>query len=345
MEDFIRIGNGLGTEAVFTSYGARWVDLVIVGESGQKIRPVLGFDSISGYVEAGEQYHGAMVGRVCGRISGASFEMDGRTYTLEQNDSYGYPCPNHLHGGIKAFHKREWSARKFITDEGDEAVEFSLVSPDGENGYPGNVKVNVTYTLCNDRNTVRIACRAEADRKTPLSLTNHTFFNLNGHSDGMDASSHILSMSPAALIECDSELVPTGKIENCSGQWFDFASRPDSFAEAIERAPEQVRKDGGFSLAYALQEYDGTLRKAAVLTDPLSGRRLEVYTDQPSLQVYTAYFMDGKDAGHLGCRYNRTAGIALETQGYPDAVNHPEFPSIWVTPGNPYRSDTEYRFV
>lgn len=345
MENFIRIGNGLGSEAVFTSYGARWVDLVIIDESGEKVRPVLGFDNLPDYEKAGERYHGAMVGRVCGRISGASFSLDGQLYPLERNDSYGHPCPNHLHGGVKAFHNREWEVRKFITDEGDEAVEFFLFSRDGENGYPGNVKVRVTYTLLRHRNVVRIVCAAEVDRKTPLSLTNHTFFNLNGHSEGMDASSHILSMEPAGLVECDADLVPTGLIERCSGQWFDFVSRPVSFSEAIARAPEQVRKDGGFSLAYALDGCDGSLRRAATLTDPSSGRKLQVFTDQPSIQVYTAYFMDGKDLGHLGYRYNRTAGIALETQGYPDAVNHPEFPSIFVSPEHPYKSVTEYRFL
>ncbi len=342
--EFITLRNSIGCEATFAEYGARWVDLSLPDGKGGVVRPVLGFDTFEGYVKAGEQYHGAMVGRVCGRMAGASFSLGGNIYGLEHNDSYGQPLRNHLHGGVKAFHNRMWHGTRMMAEDGSEAVRFRLSSPDGENGYPGNVEVSVMYVLLKNSHTVRICVDATTDSVTPLNLTNHAFFNLQGHSSKMDASSHKLWLAPCRLVECDSQLIPTGRLLEVDGEYYDFTSAPQTIREAIDDASEQVRMDGGFSLAFGMNEYDGSIKAVASLEDPRSGRRLDVATDQPSIQIYTGYFMDGSDVGHCGSRYFKTAGIAMETQGYPDAMHNENFPSILCWPEKPYRSVTEYRF-
>ena len=214
----ITLRNRKGCKACFTNYGARWVGMSLCGSqqggasqdgalsgesllcgeplsgsswdggSAEPAEVVLGFDTLRAYMEAGEKYHGAIVGRVCGRIGGASFELDGRRCRLVSNDVYGRPVKNHLHGGVQAFHNRFWEAETFRTPEGDEAVAFSLCSRDGEEGYPGNLQVKVTYTLRSDSDTLVMECRADTDRPTVVNLTNHAFFNLAGHTAPMNAA-------------------------------------------------------------------------------------------------------------------------------------------------------------
>lgn len=353
----ITLRNRRGCRACFTNYGARWVGMSLGGspQGGASAGPaevVLGFDTLRAYMEAGEKYHGAIVGRVCGRIGGASFESGGRRYRLVSNDVYGKPVKNHLHGGVQAFHNRFWETETFRTPEGDEAVAFSLCSRDGEEGYPGNLRVQVTYTLRGDSDTLVMECRADTDRPTVVNLTNHAFFNLAGHAAPMSAAHLRLTLAAGRMAECDEELIPTGVLTPVAGTYADFTAGR-TLAEAISSGDERVRADNGFTIAYALDGFrdrvdcaDGgeRCRFAARLEDAASGRSLEIFTDQPSVQVYNGYFMDGSDRGHGGVPYFANAGIAIEPQGFPDAPNRPEFPSIAVDPEHPYRQRTEYIF-
>lgn len=287
-----------------------------------------------------------------GRIGGASFELDGRRCRLVSNDVYGRPVKNHLHGGVQAFHNRFWEAETFRTPEGDEAVAFSLCSRDGEEGYPGNLQVKVTYTLRSDSDTLVMECRADTDRPTVVNLTNHAFFNLAGHTAPMNAAQQRMTLAAGRMAECDEELIPTGALTPVAGTYADFTAGR-TLDEAIAAGDERVRADNGFTIAYALDGFrDGAesadgerrCRFAARLEDAASGRLLEIFTDQPSVQVYNGYFMDGSDRGHGGVPYFASAGIAIEPQGFPDAPNRPEFPSIAVDPEHPYRQRTEYVF-
>lgn len=335
----ITLRNKAGAEASFTNYGARWVDMALCDGT----RAVLGFDSLDGYITAGEQFHGAAVGRVCGRISGASFSLDGVVYPLEQNDAYGSPVKNHLHGGRQAFHNRFWKVVSVDTDGDAQSVSFSTFSPDRENGYPGNLQVIVKYTLLPYEDTVIMKCRAETDIDTVVNLTNHTFFNLSGHSAGMSVADQKLKIFFGQVIECDTELIPTGRLIDDRNCFLDF-SEPKTIGEAISAGGPRVISDGGFSAAYALCPGSGGCRHVCRLEDENSGRFLDMYSDRPSLQVYNGYFMDGCDIGHEGVPYFPDSGLAIEPQDFPDAPNRPEFPSIVIRPDMPYSQWTEYRF-
>lgn len=342
----VTLRNKAGAEASFTNYGARWVDMALPCGKGRTVQVVLGFDTLEGYGKAGEQYHGAIVGRVCGRISGASFSLDGTVYSLDRNDAYGEPVKNHLHGGMKALHNRFWDVLSVDTSDSGQSVTFVTFSPAGEGGYPGNLRTGVKYTLLPDKNVIVMECMADTDRATVVNLTNHTFFNLSGHSPGMNVGRHELHVFSGRVIECDSELIPTGRLIDDRDCFADF-SNGKTIRDAIDSGGPQVMSDGGFTAGYAFPDRypgDGGIRHVCRLEDRESGRALDMYSDRPSLQVYNGYFMDGSDTGHNGIPYYPNSGLALEPQDYPDAPNRPEFPSVVITPGRPYRQRTEYRF-
>lgn len=348
--ELVTLRNRNGLVAQFTDYGARWVSMWVPDREGRLSDIVLGFDTIDGYRTAGERYHGAIVGRVCGRISNACFRIGGQEYLLASNDVYGTPVRNHLHGGIDAFHNRYWKFRTYISSSGEEAVEFTNNSQSGEEGYPGNLQVKVTYLLKAD-NTLRMECEATTDHPTPVNMTNHAFFNLQSPSapaERKNVLSHNLTLNASAIIECDGELIPTGRLLPVDGTSLDFRSPRTIVSSLVEEHP-QIQKDKGFSLAYALDteesEASDELHFAARLSDDLSGRMLEIYTNQPSVQVYNGYFMDGTDIGKDNTPYYASAGIAIETQGYPDAPNQPAFPSILIDEAKKYRHITEYCFT
>lgn len=332
-----------GLVAQFSNYGARWMSMWTPNKQGVFDDVLLGFDSLDNYLQATEQYHGAIVGRVCGRINNARFLLDGQEHVLAANDVYGKPQPNHLHGGNSAFHNQYWKAHQTVNGAGEERVIFTLFSSDGDEGYPGNLEVKVTYTLRND-NVLSMKCEAVSDRKTPLNLTNHAFFNLSGKQTGSDILSHNLRIVSDKIIECNTELIPTGKYIPVAGTDLDFTSY-NKISESFQSELFTVKEDNGFSLAFALnKDTENELSLAAELLDEISGRKLSIFTNQPSLQVYTGYFMDGSDIGKNGRPYSKSAGIALETQGFPDAVNHPEFPSVILVPGDVYHHYTAYKF-
>lgn len=338
----ITLRNANGLVAQFTSYGARWVSMWVPDRHGCREDVLLGFDTLAGYRSAAEKYHGAIVGRVCGRMAGASFSLQGKEYRLAANDVYGKPVPNHLHGGVYAFHNRLWKGQFEVNAAGEESAVFTYLSADGEEGYPGNLNVRVTYTL-RRTNVLSLVCEAVCDQATPVNLTNHAFFNLNGARPGGTMLSHTLRLAASRLVECDEELLPTGRLLPVEGTLIDFRSSR-LLSEAMQSDLFGILENQGFSLAFALDKEPGVLAEAVELRAAESGRKLVISTNQPSVQVYTGYFMDGTDVGKGGVPYGASAGIALETQGFPDAMHHPEFPSVLLRPGETYRHLTEYRF-
>ena len=335
---FITLSNVNGLTATFASYGARWVSMYVPDSEGLWADVILGFDTIEGYEHATEQYHGAVVGRVCGRIRNASFELGGKRYELVSNDIYGKPVKNHLHGGIKGFHKKEWDLERIVTETGEEGVVFTSFSPDGEEGYPGNLNISVTYVL-RSNNAVEILYEGTSDAATYVNLTNHAFFNLTGD-PGQPINGHFLRLNTCSLIECDEELLPTGRIINLRDDTLGFHG-DISVGEAISRSELLPIKNGGISQSYA---FDEGSEYSLYLADPVSGRTLKIVTDSPSVQIYNAYLMDGSDRGKGGIALNRFCGIALEPQGYPDMPINPQFPSCLLLPGEVMRMKSLYFF-
>lgn len=334
MNRTITLKNRNGLTACFTPYGARWMSMLVPDRNGHYDDILLGFDDADGYISASDKYYGAIIGRVCGRISNACFDLDGRRFQLASNDSYGTPVRNHLHGGPGGFHNRLWRVDKVAED----SVTFSYLSRDGEEGYPGNLAVSAVYTLSKD-DSLSLKCTATTDRTTPLNLTNHAFFNLSGGASAV--FNHFLKLRTDGIIECDGNLLPTGRILHVEGTSLDFSSSL-RIADSLETDAFAIRENGGFSLAFRLDSQ--TESPVAVLSDSSSGRRLEIFSDLPSIQVYTGYLMDGTDVGRGGRAYFSGAGIAIEPQNFPDAVNRKDFPSILLHPGERYETEIRYCF-
>ncbi len=293
----------------------------------------LGYDTLS-TLRAGRGYMGMLIGRFGNRIGGASFMLNGKTYPLYANDG-----ENHLHGGLAGFDKKVWQA----SAEGD-GVVFGLHSPDGDEGYPGALTVRVVYTF-DDENTLRIRYEAVSDADTVLNLTNHVYFNLSG--PGCESVlSHEIQIDADAICEVSSPAsIPTGRLISVEGTPFDLR-RPRIIGEGLSHQGEdvQMRYGKGYDHNFVINGWDGTLRRAAVLGDPASGRRLEVFTDQPGVQFYSGNMISGDTPGKLGVPYAARQGLCLETQHFPDSVHHPNFPSCVLKKGETYRTVTEYRF-
>lgn len=336
--DEFKILNSNGLIARFSSYGARWLSMEIPDRFGNFDDVLLGFNDINDYKSAEEKYYGAIVGRVCGRISNAGFSLNNKSFNLFANEG----GKNHLHGGINAFHNCYWDSYTGINDRGDSFVEFQHFSPDGDEGYPGNLKTTVRYTL-NNENVLEMVCKAVADMDTIVNLTNHAFFNLCGNRCSNNVLNHRLLLNSSYLIECDGELLPTGNLLSVKDSVLDFRNGPFIY-ESLCTDLYDIRDNKGFSLAYKLDDADSNIRLAAILSEENSGRKLKIYTNQPSLQIYNGYYMSGHDIGKGGYPYHSSAGIALETQGFPDAINHKSFPSIILRKDEVYLHITQYRF-
>lgn len=341
---YITLQNNIGCKATFSTLGARWVGLEIPDGEGTLWDPILGFDTEEAYLNASEKYHGAVVGRVCGRIRGAGFRLNNHHYTLTENDGFGSPRKNHLHGGVEGFHLKQWSCLRSTTPSGDEQLIFGYISPSGEEGYPGELTVAVVYTLLKDQSTVEMSCSATTTQSTIVNLTQHAFFNLDGARCGTPMLNHQLTIPSSLLFECDRQFLPTGRMLPVDGSVLDFRC-PRTIAESIVGDHSQIIDGRGYSVAYLLDNAsDEPMHLAALLHSPDSGRTLTILTDRPSLQVYTACFMDGSDLGKHHTPYVQSAGIALETQDYPDAPSHPHFSSIELHPGESYQHNTKYIF-
>jgi aldose 1-epimerase len=315
-------------------YGGIVQSLCVPDRDGRLGDVVLGYDEVAGY-ERDRFYIGAAIGRVAGRIGGAAFTLDGERYALAANDG-----PNHLHGGPRGFDKVVWRARTF-EDADRVGVVLEHLSPDGDEGYPGNLRARITYAV-NDANVLSVDYHATTDRPTPVNLTQHAYFNLAGEGSG-DVLKHELTVHAESYTPLDAGLLPTGQIAPVEGTPLDFRA-PRRVGERIDAAHEQLRTAGGYDHNLVLDGADGAVRPAARLSDPASGRVMEVHTTEPGMQLYTGNFLDASILGKHGDRYGPRAGMCLETQHFPDSPNRPEFPSIILRPGEEFRSRTEFRF-
>jgi aldose 1-epimerase len=321
--------------AVLT-YGGIVQTLEVPDRKGVRSNVVLGFSSLDGYLSAPDVYFGAVVGRYANRIARGQFELAGRRYQLTRNDG-----GNHLHGGRQGFDKRVWKART-RQDDDEVAVVLRRTSADGEEGYPGALDVEVTYALTTD-NVVRIEYRAATTRPTIISLTNHALFNLSGEGVGTILG-HDLELNADRYTPTDREQIPTGALAAVEGTALDF-QRSTNIGSRIGAADEQLILAGGYDHNFVLAEAShGAARFAARLVDQTSGRTLEIRTTEPGFQVYTGNRLNGTLIGCSGRGYERFAGIALETQRFPDSPNRPDFPSAALAPKELFHSRTEWHF-
>jgi aldose 1-epimerase len=311
--------NAQGLSVAVMDYGAHLVSLRAPDREGRLGEVTLGFDALDGYLTR-HPYFGSTVGRYANRIAGARFTLDGQEYRLAANDG-----PNHLHGGVVGFDRVLWEADPFEED-GDTGVCFSRVSPDGEEGYPGNLQVSTTYTL-SDMDELRIDLEAMTDRPTPVNLTNHAYFNLKGSGDVLG---HRLWLAASRYTPVNEALIPTGRLAKVAGTPLDFTT-PHTLGGRLGSVP------GGYDHNFVLdRKADGQLFCAARVEEPESGRVLEVFTTEPGIQLYTGNFLDGTLAGRGGVAYGKHAGFCLEPQKAPDSPNQPTFPSCILRPGAMY---------
>lgn len=317
-----------GNYVNFLDYGAIIQSLIIHDKNGKAIDVVLGYDSADGY-EKGTDYFGAFIGRVANRLELSRFALNGKTYTLAVNDR----GKNHLHGGVKGFDKY-----LYHTEILENGLRFSRISPDMEEGYPGNLKVSVTYTF-NDDNVLSIRYMAETDKSTPVNLTNHAYFNLNGHGNGL-IENHRLKINASYFTENNSEGFPNGNISSVTDTAFDFRA-PKTIGRDIRQKDIQLTDAGGYDHNYIP---DGTgFRKIAEAEGDLSGITMDVWSDMPGVQFYAGNFIKNQ-TGKSGASYSPRCGFALETQYYPNAMMKSHFPSIVLSAGDMYESETQYHF-
>lgn len=331
--ELFTIRNKNGIEMSVTNYGGRIVSLLVPDRSGKKEDIVLGYDSLSGYLNNNEQYFGAAIGRYGNRIAKGAFKLDNQDYKLAINN-----IPNSLHGGVKGFSSKVWDG----VQNGDNEVELTLVSPDMEEGYPGELKVMIIYRLT-DKNEVSIFYSAKASKPTVINLTNHTYFNLHGAGHG-DILDHRLYLNANNYTPVDSTLIPTGIIEPVKGTPFDF-NIPELIGKRIDDHNQQLVFGHGYDHNFVLNKTNNEkVSFAASVFDSLSGRYLEVFTNEPGIQFYTGNFLKGKEIGKKGRPYNYRSAFCLETQHFPDSPNHPDFPTVVLKPGEIYSSACVYRF-
>jgi aldose 1-epimerase len=324
------LSNRKGMQVLLTNYGATVVSLTMPDKNGKWADILLGYDSLEGY-QSGKSYFGAIVGRYANRIAKGRFKLEGKEYSLFTNNG-----PNSLHGGKKGFDKVVWEAK-----EGPGSISFHHLSKDGEEGYPGNLDVTVTYTI-SDSNTLAIDYKATTDKATVLNISNHAYFNLRGQGNG-DILGHQLQLFADAYTPVDSGLIPTGKIPKVAGTPFDFTS-PHTIGERVNADDEQIKFGKGYDHNFVLNaKPDGSLHPVARVTEPESGRVLEVSSDQPAVQFYCGNFLDGSEKGK-GSVYHHRTGFCLETQHYPDSPNQPGFPSTVLKPGQTFSSRTVWSF-
>jgi len=328
--------NTKGAEAMVISYGATLVSLKVPDRSGKVADVILGYDNLEAY-EQGKSFFGGTIGRYGNRIAKGEFSLDGKVFHLPLNDG-----PNSLHGGTIGFNKRVWTAVDRSRADA-QAIEFSYTSPDGEEGYPGTLKVKVTYTLPAETNELRIDYSATTDKDTVLNLTNHSYFNLSGDMS-KDILNHQLLLRARQFTPVDSTLIPTGELRAVRGTPFDF-TKLTAIGARINQDNGQLKFGKGYDHNWVLERTEkGGLQLAAEVYEPTSGRVLEVFTTQPGIQFYTGNFLDGTAKGKGGIFYGHRTGFCLETQHFPDSPNHANFPSTELKPGQTYRSTTVFRF-
>ncbi|MBS1705723.1 MAG: galactose mutarotase [Armatimonadetes bacterium] len=322
--------------ATISNYGGIVQKLLVPDRNGVVVDVVLGYETLEEYV-AQSPYFGCLIGRFGNRIGNGQFTLDGTTYSLLKNDPSSSPqC--HLHGGLVGFDKKVWEASEGV-DDGNPYVDLSLTSPDGDEGYPGDLVVKVRYTLLADM--LRIEYRATTTKPTPVNLTNHSYFNLKGEGEGTILD-HEAKIESSHTTHCDQWLIPTGNLTPVAGTPFDFRDWR-VIGDRIEADDEQMKFGIGYDHNYALDKVE-EFGLAASVREPASGRVMEVWTTEPGIQFYVGNHLPGTMVGKSGRTYLNRSGICLETQHYPDSPNHPEFPNCILRPGENLYSKTEYRF-
>src|ERR1700730_8429540 len=330
--ELFALTNSKGMQADIMTYGGILVSLKVPDRSGNLSDVVLGFDSLDGYQSNPAPYFGALIGRYGNRIGGARFTLNGTQYKLAQNNG-----PNHLHGGLRGFDKVVWKARR----PDARSLELTYLSKDGEEGYPGNLTAVVTYTLT-ENNELKLDYRATTDKDTVLNLTNHSYFNLAGQGEG-DVLGHQILINADRFTPVDSGLIPTGELRSVEGTPFDFR-QARAIGERIDAPDEQLKFGKGYDQNFVLNRSGSGLELAARVTEPKSGRVIEVLTTEPGVQFYTGNFLDGSIRGKGSKLYGRRYGLCLETQHFPDSPNKPNFPSVVLKPGAQYQTTTVYKF-
>ncbi len=324
--------NARGHAVTLTDYGAAIVGITVPDRKGAMADVALGYDDLAGFLSLGNPYFGCIVGRFGNRIASGCFSLDGKTYQLAINNGV-----NHLHGGRRGFDKLLWTGA--VIAQNPPAVRFTLRSPDGDEGYPGALDVEVLYTWT-DESELRIDYRAVTDRPTIVNLTNHVYLNLAGHASG-DVLAHQVRLPAEHYVPVNSTLIPIGSLASVADTPMDFRS-PRAIGE---RLAETGGDPAGYDHTFVLQAGPSAdLIPAGEVVDPVSGRRLRVATTEPGVQFYTGNFLDGSIVGKAGARYVRHAGFCLETQHFPDSPNQPSFPSVVLRPGQTYRTSTSFRF-
>ncbi|HTN52661.1 MAG TPA: aldose epimerase family protein [Anaeromyxobacter sp.] len=323
-----------GATAEIATYGGIVTSLRVPDRRGALGDVVLGHDSLAGYLAGNRPYLGAIVGRYANRIAGGSFALDGRRHALARNDG-----ENHLHGGVRGFDKVVWSARAVESPRGP-VLELSRTSPDGEEGYPGNLRVAAAFSLADD--ALVLAFAATTDRPTLCNLSHHGYFDLDA-GGGADILGHVLTARASRFTPIGPGLVPTGELRAVAGTPLDF-TRPTAVGARIGAPDEQLALAGGYDHNLVLDRRGPGLELAATVVGPTSGRVMEVLTTEPGMQLYSGNFLDGTVIGKGGIPYRHRSGLCLETQHFPDSPNHPGFPSTVLRPGETYRSTTVYRF-
>lgn len=324
--------NENGMQVKITNYGGIVTSILTPDKNGKPGDVVLGFDKGEGYTSdaylKSGPYFGALVGRYGNRIAKGKFTLDGKEYTLAKNNG-----ENHLHGGVKGFDKVVWQTEEV---PGQQALKLTYVSKDGEEGYPGTLTTEVTYTLTPD-NQLRIDYIATTDKATPINLTNHSYFNL-GAGQSPDALGHVLTINADRYTVVDASLIPTGELRPVKGTVMDFM-QPTAIGTRIAQV-----EGGGYDHNYVLNNGDGSMKLAATVYEPTSGRYMEVMTTEPGVQFYSGNFLNGSLTGKGDIAYKKHYGFCLETQHFPDSPNQPSFPSTILKPGDTYRTSTAYKF-
>lgn len=334
--DSFILKNKNNVEVTFIGRGGQIISVKVPDAAGNVADVVIGYDSVEEAL-AGDGYFGALCGRYANRIVKGQFEIDGTSYQLDCNNE-----PNHLHGGVDGFNNRVWEVEAIEMDQFEQAYKLSLVSEDGDQNYPGQLTVSVIYGLTANNEFV-IEYAAETTKPTIINLTSHPYFNLKGAGTGT-IENHELQINASKYTPLSAEIgTVTGEIVEVENTPMDF-TESKKIGEALHDAHEQIKLVDGIDHNFVIDGYDGMIRLAAVLNDPESGRQMEVYTDQPGVQIYTGSHFDGSDKGKLGAPIEKWAGVALETQIFPDSPNKEHFPEAVLRPGEAYKHTCVYKF-
>jgi aldose 1-epimerase len=333
--ELFTLTNSSGVTVQITNYGGIITTLYVPDKDSNFEDVVLGYYSLEKYLEKSPHF-GCLVGRFGNRIAKGKFTLDGVEYNLAINNG-----PNHLHGGQIGFDKKVW-APETVLKEDAAGLKLTYLSPDGEENYPGNLNVEAMYML-NDKNELTLTFLATTDKKTILNLTHHSYFNLKGQGNG-DILDHLITFNSSQIVAIDSTSIPLGPLMDVKDTPFDFRVSK-TIGQDIDFDHEQIRNGGGYDHSFVIDGYDGELKLACTVTEPTSGRIMEVWTTEPAVQFYTGNFLDGSITGKEGKEYHQRYGFCLEAHHYPDSPNHPEYPTTVLNPGEVYEQTTIYKFL